>query len=432
MLDTQIAQIILASHKIAYLVVDPSYIVTHSGGSLSLRDMLAIGSNQSLIELLPELIGYDDELNALVTGERAQFRLTMINRDLTDDERQRAHEAVPANADTDEPPSKRNSSALLYLNIQMYPYMPHGEHIAGLIVLLEDATTIGETSQRITQQHNELYLLHQQLHRSNQQLAAANAELRTLDELKSRFVSIAAHELRTPIATLIGYVDFLLHDQHDPLSSPQRSSLTVVRRSARRLLTITSDLLDITRLEVGRLELVLVSTDLYRLVQAVLLELRPEIEAKQLVVTQQILDVAVSTDEQRNASDSVDDSTATIPPILCDEKRTIQIMTNLLSNAIKYNVPQGHITLTFMTDLSAGMVRLQIADTGIGIPAEDLRQLGKVFFRARNVNKARTTGTGLGLHIVQSLIELHGGSFAIASRENEGTTVTVALPIDDG
>jgi len=280
---------------------------------------------------------------------------------------------------------------------------------------------VGTTTQRLTQQHNELYLVHQQLSKTNLQLAAANAELRALDELKSRFVSIAAHELRTPIASIIGYIEFMLFDEVDPPSKNQHKNLSVVQRSGQRLLNITSDLLDLTRLETGRLELMLESINLSALIQALLVEFQPEIEAKSIQLSCQVLGTNGDTDV-----------TAAMPPVLCDEKRTIQIFSNLIGNAIKYTPVGGEVAVTVAADPASAVVTVQIVDTGIGIPADDLRQLGKAFFRATNVHKARTQGTGLGLHITHSLLELQGGTLKIQSIEGQGTTVSVALPIDDG
>ncbi len=411
MLDTYVAQQILSKRQIAYLTTDRALTVDRVGGNLQF--LMTTNSTSPddqptmplttdsitgklVTDVVPELVGYEEQLAALASRQTEPVRLDMVNRE-----------------------SKRG--ATVYLDLVAYSHEPESGHPEGVLLVLEDVTFMGNTAQHLTQQHNELYLLHQELSKSNLQLAAANAELRALDELKSRFVSIAAHELRTPIASIIGYIEFVLFDEIEPPSKNQRQSLTVAQRSGRRLLNITSDLLDITRLETGRLELMLESINLSALVQAMLVEFQPDVEAKALELVCQVLD-----------TDGNADLTAAIPAVLCDEKRTIQIFNNLLGNAVKYTPAHGRITVTIAADTADGTVTVEIVDTGIGIPAADLRQLGKAFFRATNVHKARTQGTGLGLHITHSLLELQGGTLTIQSVEGQGTTVSVALPIDDG
>ncbi|MEZ4677882.1 MAG: HAMP domain-containing sensor histidine kinase [Caldilineaceae bacterium] len=387
MIDTYVAQLLLAEQKIAYLITDDKSIVVTTGGNLSLFFHEGSLLGLPLTDATPEFLGYEEQLAMILAGNLPQLRLEFVNRE-------------------------SSTGELYYITLTAYPHKNKWDQIDGLLQLIEDVSLMGQTNQRITQQHNELYLLHQRLSHANLRLSAANAELQALDELKSRFVSIAAHELRTPIASMLGYVDFLLDDDVDPLLPHQQKSLQVVGRSAKRLLTITSDLLDITRLEAGRLELVLESVNLEALVRAVLTDFHPEIVEKQL-------DVAMRSDQD-------------LLPVLCDEKRSIQIFSNLISNAIKYTPAQGQIQVHLQHNRKDSTVIVSIADTGIGIPAVDLAKMGKAFFRATNVHKARVNGTGLGLHITQALLELQGGSLRLESIEGVGTTVFVSFVIDDG
>ena len=398
MLDTYVAQLILSARKIAYSIIDDKLSVIQTGGNAQLIAAIELANGYHLTDLIPELVGYEDQVNSLLNGTLPVIQLDLINRD---------NEQGETN----------------YIGLTLYPFAHQDADNRALLLILEDVTQIGTTNQHLTQQHNELYLLHQQLHTSNLRLAAANAELQALDELKSRFVSIAAHELRTPIASLIGYVDFMLQDELEPLTQNQRSNLGIVERSGRRLLTITSDLLDITRLEAGRLELVLESVNLLALIHAVIAEFQPDIDAKEL---QLICHAEAEPATQEH------EGKGTFPPVLCDEKRSIQIFSNLISNAIKYTPAGGQISILLSANQAESTATVRVIDTGIGIPADDLRQLGKAFFRASNVHKARTQGTGLGLHITHSLLELQGGTLHLDSTEGKGTTVSVTLPLDDG
>jgi len=413
MLDTYVAQHVLAERKIAYCVTDMTLaIVSYAGDQSFYHDPEPILGRQ-LTDVTPEFTGYEEQLEALLRGDLPRLRLDLVNRE-------------------------NEKGELIYVTLIAAPYLDETAQIRGILHFIEDTTLLGETSQRLTQQHNDLYLLHQQLSAANLRFAAANAELQTLDELKSRFVSIAAHELRTPIATMLGYTDFMLHDEEELLSPPQRKSIAIIERSAQRLLTITSDLLDVTRLEAGRLELILESVNLPALVQAVSAEFEHEIAEKQLAFT-------FTTAEA-------------IPLVICDEKRSIQILNNLISNAIKYTPNKGKITIHIQQQLlsatkqnlgqalqseqgetsvgeaeeSIPIVLFTISDSGIGIPAADLANMGKAFYRASNAHKARVSGTGLGLHITQSLCELQGGQLWIQSTEGKGTTFHVTFPIDDG
>ena len=143
--------------------------------------------------------------------------------------------------------------------------------------MVEDVTDVVALEQQLAQRRNELRLLQSRLARQNQELAAANAELKRLDEIKSMFVSIAAHELRTPLTPIYGYVEMLLQEEMGPLTNKQCESLETVRKSVARLVTITDNLLDVSRIEAGRVELVLKPIDLGSLVDKVAAEFQPQL-----------------------------------------------------------------------------------------------------------------------------------------------------------
>jgi signal transduction histidine kinase len=253
--------------------------------------------------------------------------------------------------------------------------------------------------------------LQDQLTRQNAELAAANVELRRLDELKSAFVSVAAHELRTPLAPIRGYVEVLLDEDVGRLNDDQREYLETVERSARRLLTLTGNLLDVTRIEAGRVELVLQPTDLSALVKAIAVEYGRQLEGRAQQFT-----LLIPSD---------------LPPALCDEARAAQIIGNLLSNASKYTSQGGQIVVTVRPAEEDGFIKVSVADTGVGIPVEDQPKLFTRFFRAQSAVLTRASGAGLGLYIVRSLIELHGGRIWFESELGKGSTFYVTFPIAD-
>jgi signal transduction histidine kinase len=243
------------------------------------------------------------------------------------------------------------------------------------------------------------------------EVAAANSELRRLDDLKSQFVSIAAHELRTPLSSIHGYVEMLLDGDLGRLTKQQREALEIVSRSAGRLMAITRNLLDLTRIEAGTILLVLKPVDVGRLVRAVIQEYRPELlEHGHQVVVEESQDM---------------------PLALCDETRAAQIVGNLLSNAIKYTPPGGNIALRMKRDERDGFVCVSVSDDGPGISPEDQEQLFTSFYRGQSARESGAWGTGLGLAIAKSLVELHGGRIWLVSQPGAGSVFHITLPIAD-
>jgi len=239
----------------------------------------------------------------------------------------------------------------LYLNLINLPHRDADGQINGLVHLLEDNTSVGETGQHLVQQRNELRLLRDQLLRQNQHLASFNAELKRMDEMKSMFVSIAAHELRSPLTSINGYLEMLLEGMFGAVSPAQEEALHIIESSVKHLISITSNLLDATRLEAGRVELILVPFALPLLVQKVVTEMMPQLEAKE-----QIIEMTIAPD---------------LPPVLCDRMRALQIIGNLLDNACKYTARGGHISINLALAAEPGFVLLAISDTGVGISASD-------------------------------------------------------------
>jgi signal transduction histidine kinase len=178
-LDMSIAHLLFQERRLAYVMSDATLRVVRLGGELSLfgcADKDCVGL--SVFDLVPELIGSEQEMDNILTGRQPRFELSWLNRD-----------GVGKN---------------LYLNLVNLPHRDAAGQINGLVHLLEDNTSVGETGQHLVQQRNELRLLRDQLLRQNQHLASFNAELKRMDEMKSMFVSIAAHELRSPVKRQLG------------------------------------------------------------------------------------------------------------------------------------------------------------------------------------------------------------------------------------
>jgi PAS domain S-box-containing protein len=230
---------------------------------------------------------------------------------------------------------------------------------------------------------------------------------REVDRMKTEFVSLVSHELRTPLTSIKGYVDLLLDEEAGAITEQQRQFMVIVKNNADRLVGLINDLLDIARIEAGKVEIRHESLQLPALIQVAANGLLRQIEAK----------------GQHFSVDLAPE----LPPLLGDQGRVIQILTNLLSNAHKYTQAGGSIVIAARRD--GGEVRVEVRDTGIGLTAEEQSQLFAKFFRATNRATQEVGGTGLGLAITRSLVQMHGGQITVQSAPGEGSTFSFTLPI---
>jgi signal transduction histidine kinase len=251
---------------------------------------------------------------------------------------------------------------------------------------------------------HEQRLQEEELRQKNYQLEQQNLAIHEANRLKTEFVSMVSHELRTPLTSIQGYAELLLEDKK--ISGEERESLTIVKKNTDRLLGLINDLLDLSRMEAGRLDLHRTSLDLARLIPEVAGSLRPLIEAKR-----QRLEL---------------DLGKALPAVWADQDRVTQILTNLISNAHKYTLEEGNIMVAARQD--DGFVRVDVSDTGIGVSPEDQTRLFTKFFRAHERSPQAGGGTGLGLVICRLLVELHGGRITVSSAPGQGSTFSFTLP----
>jgi two-component system phosphate regulon sensor histidine kinase PhoR len=227
-------------------------------------------------------------------------------------------------------------------------------------------------------------------------------QLKELDRLKSEFVSTVSHDLRSPLTTILGYVDLI--ERAGPVSRQQKEFISRIQNSVGSITTLISDLLDLGKIESGidsQKEMVLLNA----LARNALEGIRTRAESKHV-------HLLFSLDEE-------------IPPLNGNPVRLRQMISNLLDNAVKYTPEGGTVNLT--TQREEDQVLLRISDTGIGIPAAEIPFVFNKFYRASNVQN--TAGTGLGLSIVKSVIEIHGGRVWVDSTDGKGTKFTVVLPL---
>jgi signal transduction histidine kinase len=265
------------------------------------------------------------------------------------------------------------------------------------------ASAFDQMAESLERAH-EQRLQEEELRRKNYQLEQQNLAIQEANRLKTEFVSMVSHELRTPLTSIQGYAELLLEDQR--ITEEQRETLTIVKKNSDRLLGLVNDLLDLSRMEAGKLDLHRASLDLARLIPQVAGSLRPLIEAKRQRLELDLGEV--------------------LPPVWADQDRVTQILTNLISNAHKYTLAEGNITVAARRD--DGFVRVDVSDTGIGLSPEDQARLFTKFFRAHERSPQAGGGTGLGLVICRLLVELHGGRITVSSAVGQGSTFSFSLP----
>jgi PAS domain S-box-containing protein len=231
-----------------------------------------------------------------------------------------------------------------------------------------------------------------------------------VSQAKNEFVSIVAHELRTPMTSIKGYTDLLLQGAVGGVTDGQQHFLQIVKTNVDRLSDLVSDLLDTARIEAGRIKLECAPLQITGIVHEVCDSIAETIKERGLTLT-------VSAD-------------AGMPTVLADRNRVIQILMNLLSNAYRYTPSGGEITMSIQPTDSA--VLIAIADNGIGIAPQDLERVFEPFYRTNQELVNKQPGTGLGLPIVKSLVEMHGGKVWLVSELGKGSTFTFTLPTQRG
>lgn len=225
--------------------------------------------------------------------------------------------------------------------------------------------------------------------------------------MKTEFVSMVSHELRTPLTSIKGYVSMLREGELGAMTSEQGEFLDITLANADRLMGLINDLLDISRIESGRLRLSISEFDFAAVIDAVRSDMRTMGETKRIT--------------------TVVEGNATPVRIRADRDRVVQILANLLSNAYKYS-PED-TTVRIRTQVEQRVARIQVVDQGMGLSEQDLAKLFTKFFRTEAAKRHGIGGTGLGLSICRQLVELQGGEMTVKSELGAGSTFAFTLPL---
>jgi signal transduction histidine kinase len=235
-------------------------------------------------------------------------------------------------------------------------------------------------------------------------LIERNEALVTADKLKNQFIGHISYELRTPLTNIIGFSELLANPIFGTLSARQREYLDDIAFSSKTLLAIIDDILDLATIDAGALELKLTPVDVREVIDHAINGVRERAARQRLT-----LDIAIA-----------DEATT----FMADEQRVRQVLYNLLSNAVGFSKPEGTVHLSCW--IEGGAMVFAVEDQGVGIPKEQQRRIFERFESSSQGGKHR--GAGLGLSIVKSLVDLHGGDMTLESEPGRGTKVTVRFP----
>ena len=296
----------------------------------------------------------------------------------------------------------RSRSSLLQLYEELMRI--NNEQVNALRLAIKDQTELARAQDEGDRSvYDELSRLNNELIALQRELAKKNAELESLDQQKNQFLGMAAHDLRNPLSVIMSYSEFLI----DQIRPEQAELAHVIYRSSEFMLRLINNLLDISAIESGRVQLDLQPIDLLELVERNLTVNRLLAERKQM--TLQLI------------------APGALPPILADAGKLEQVLNNLISNAIKFSHPRSTVEISLTAE--GDRVRLVVQDHGQGIPAAELDKLFKPFSRTSVQSTAGERSTGLGLTITRKIVMEHGGDIRVESEVGQGSTFFVTLPV---
>jgi len=271
------------------------------------------------------------------------------------------------------------------------------------------ASTFNQMAERLVDNIHELDEKLEEVDKANKALQIATAKAREAARVKGEFLANVSHELRTPLNAIIGFSDMLIMGMSGPLNDKQMHKVTRLKENGSRLLSLINDLLDLTRIEAGRLEMVSNPYSPRSMVERVASQMESLADQTKLKFDTRIAD--------------------DLPPtILGDEKRTEQVILNLLSNAFKFT-KEGGIALNVYSNHAEKTWNIEVTDTGIGIPPHALNLIFEEFRQLDGSYSRAYKGTGLGLAITRNLARMMGGKITVKSTMGVGSTFTVVLPL---
>jgi len=247
----------------------------------------------------------------------------------------------------------------------------------------------------------------EQLDSQNKELLDKTIELEIANRAKSQFMANVSHELRTPLNAIIGFSELILDGITGDINNEQKDCLNDISNSGQHLLRLVNDILDLSRVEAGKMEFEMENVDLAEIVDSTVATMRPMIDDSQHTLT-------INTDDN-------------LPRVYADRSRLRQVLLNILSNAVKFTAPGGTISIEATTDGEQCII--STTDNGIGIAEEDLERIFETFAQAGAPPGRVIEGTGLGLALTKRLVELIGGRIWVESELEVGSTFFISIPL---
>jgi PAS domain S-box-containing protein len=297
--------------------------------------------------------------------------------------------------------AQRKDGTLFPVEISLSPNWIDGAlHVIASVRDITERKVAADRIRKIREQYTVV------LKAKNEQLEARNLEVEKANRLKSEFLASMSHELRTPLHTIIGFSELLAEEVEGTLNAKQKRFVGHVLQDARHLLDLINEVLDISKIESGRLELQREEFDFAKCLEEVLAGVRQQAQAKNIGL------------ESKNPLHQV---------LYADRVRVKEILYNLLSNAVKFTANDGKVWVeSFVQD---DLLLVTVGDTGIGIPQEEQIAVFEKFYQVGGTTSGVREGTGLGLPITKHLVELHGGTIWVESKPEHGSRFSLTLPL---
>ncbi|AKG23540.1 PAS domain S-box protein [Calothrix sp. 336/3] len=291
---------------------------------------------------------------------------------------------------------QRKDGSQIWLRTSKIPLHNANGEVIGILGSYEDISDSKQAEQKLQQ--------------SNEQLAQANAELARATRLKDEFLANMSHELRTPLNAILGMSEGLEDEVFGTLNQRQKQAILTIERSGRHLLELINDLLDLAKIEAGKLELELQPVAINHLCDSCLPFIKQQALQKR---------ISLKTNIQAHLQD-----------MILDERRMRQVLINLLNNAVKFTPEGGNIILEVKVEPveNGDSIRFSVIDSGIGISEENIKNLFQAFVQIDSSLNRQQAGTGLGLSLVKRIVNLHGGHVSVTSEVGKGSCFTAHLP----